>query len=79
MDPEAVFLLPSLTVGAVLIFKVLFILFSILYFLFSLIVVRQVNLMTSTIVTEGGPILRAISIVHAGLALGAIVLFIGLF
>lgn len=47
------------------------------YFIFSLIVVRQVNLMTETLVTEVSPILRAFSIIHAGLALGAVILFVG--
>ena len=56
-----------------------FLIFSILYFIFTLIVLRQVNLMTSTIKTEGGGILKALAILYAGLALGVIVLFIGLF
>lgn len=53
--------------------------FAIVYFIFTLIVVRQINLMTETIMTEGGAILRALAILHAGLAVGVIILFVGLF
>lgn len=61
------------------IFEIGFIVFGVVYFIFTLIVLRQVNLMTSTIKTEGGGILKALAILYAGLALGVIVLFIGLF
>lgn len=60
-------------------FEIGFLAFGIVYFIFTLIVLRQVNLMTSTIKTEGGGLLKAIAILYAGLALGVIVLFIGLF
>ncbi|MFA5932629.1 MAG: DUF5657 family protein [Microgenomates group bacterium] len=50
---------------------------SLLYFVFSLIVIRQVNLMTDTLITEVAPYLRAFAIIHAGVALGIIILFIG--
>lgn len=48
-----------------------------LYFVFSLIVARQINLMTETLVTENSPSLRAFAIIHCGLAIGVIILFIG--
>jgi hypothetical protein len=48
-----------------------------LYFIFSLIVVRQINLMTETLITEVAPFLRAFGILHCGVALGIIILFIG--
>lgn len=51
--------------------------FAIVYFIFTLIVVRQVNLMTETVMTEGGAILRALAILLAGLAVGVIILFVG--
>lgn len=60
-----------------LIVKATFILLAGLYFVFSLIVVRQVNLMTETLITEVAPFLRAFAIIHAGAALGIIILFIG--
>jgi len=48
-----------------------------LYFVFSLIVIRQIHLMTEIVMTEAAPIMRAFSIIHAGLALGIVILFIG--
>lgn len=58
--------------------KLLLLLLVFCYFLFSLVVVRQVTLMTETLMTESAPVLRAMSIIHAGFALGVIILFIGI-
>lgn len=66
------FLLDSL----IFIFDVGFVLFATAYFLFSLILVRQVHLMTETVLTEGGAILRAFGIFHSGIALLLVILFI---
>lgn len=60
-------------------FEIGFLAFGVVYFIFTLIVLRQVNLMTATVKTEGGGILKGLAILYAGLALGVIVLFIGLF
>lgn len=59
-------------------FKVGIMILGGLYFIFSLVIVRQVSLMTETLITEVAPLLRAFSIIHAGLALGIIILFIGI-
>jgi hypothetical protein len=59
------------------ILKILFVVFSIVYFLFSLVLVRQIFLMTDTVITEGGPLLRFFAILFAGVALGIVILFIG--
>lgn len=56
-----------------------FLAFAVLYFIFTLIVLRQVNLMTGTIKTEGGGIIKALAILYCGLSLGIVVLMIGLF
>ena len=56
-----------------------FLAFAVLYLVFTLIVLRQVNLMTSTIKTEGGGAIKAAAILYCGLSLGIIVLMIGLF
>lgn len=71
----------SLTLASIIsgAFEIGFLVFGIIYFIFTLIVLRQVNIMTDTIKTEGGGILKAIAILYAGLALGVIILFIGLF
>lgn len=60
-----------------LVFKIGLLLLFGLYFVFSLIIVRQVKLMTQTLITEFDPVIYALSIVHSGLALGVIVLFLG--
>lgn len=58
--------------------RVIILVAAVLYFIFSLIVVRQVNLMTETLITEVAPLLRAAAIIHAGVALGVIILLVGL-
>ncbi|MBI2022453.1 hypothetical protein HYS97_01205 [Candidatus Daviesbacteria bacterium] len=65
--------------GLSLVFKVGFVAFALLYFIFSLIVIRQVNIMTEAVATEGAPVLKALAIIHTGLALGVLILFIGFF
>lgn len=54
------------------------ILILVLYALFALLIVRQVSLMSSTLITPVSPILKAFSIVHAGFAIGFILLGFGL-
>lgn len=44
------------------------------YFVFSLIVLRQVKLMSTTVVTEGGAILKMLAWIHSVAALGVILL-----
>ena len=61
------------------VFKFGFIVFMVLYFIFTLIVLRQINLMTNTIITEGGPILRVLGIIYTVLALAILVFFIFFF
>lgn len=51
---------------------------AVLHFVFTLFVVRQVQLMTDTVMTEVSPLLRAMSIIYAGLGLGIVVLLLGL-
>jgi hypothetical protein len=53
-----------------------FVILFIFYFLFSLVVIRQVNLMTETVITEGAPLLRFLAILHAGIVLAVIVMYI---
>lgn len=78
MVPDGGTFLPVFAIDLVwLTVKILLVLLSVLYFIFSLIVVRQVNLMTDTLITEVAPFLRAFAIIHAGVALGIVILFIG--
>lgn len=48
------------------------------YAIFALIVVRQVDLMSRTLITPVSPVLKAFSIFHAGFALGLIILAWGI-
>lgn len=59
-----------------IIFRFGFAVFAVLYFIFTLVVIRQVNLMTQTVVTEGGFLLRLASYIYAVLGLGVLVFFI---
>jgi len=61
------------------ILKGFFLVAFVMYFLFSLVIIRQVQLLTDIIITEVSPVLRALTILHAGFALGIIILFLGLF
>lgn len=52
--------------------------FLVLYAIFALIIVRQVDLMGKTLKTPVAPIIKAIAIIHAGFAVGFVVLVVGL-
>lgn len=57
--------------------KIVILIFFVFYVIFSLIIVRQVDLMSKSLITPVSPVVRAISIINAGLAIGFIILFIG--
>lgn len=48
------------------------------YAIFALIIVRQVDLMSKTLITKISPIVKSAAIVHAGFAIGLIVLVWGI-
>ena len=48
------------------------------YAIFALLIVRQVDLMGKTLITPVSPLVKAIAIIHAGFAIGSIILSIGL-
>ena len=58
--------------------KVAILIILVFYAIFALIVVRQVDLMSKTIITKVSPILKAFSVIHAGFAIGLIVLTWGI-
>ncbi len=58
------------------VFAISMVILAVFYFFFSLIVLRQVNLMSEVVITEGSAILRALAILHAGIALAVILLLI---
>lgn len=49
-----------------------------LYAIFALIIVRQVDLMSKTLVTNISPIVKSLAIIHAGFAIGLIILVFGI-
>lgn len=60
---------------AVLLFlKTAILLILVFYAIFALMVVRQVDLMSKTLITKVSPILKGAAIIHAGFAIGLIVL-----
>lgn len=72
-------LLPIFSMSSVwVLIELLIILLSVLNFIFSLIVVRQVDFMADTIITDVTPILKGLSIIYAGVSLGVTVLLIGM-
>lgn len=79
MIPSTTPLLTMLFNNFAPVFKFGFIIFSILHFIFTLIVLRQINLMTQTIITEGGPILRILGIIYTVFALLVLIYFIVFF
>lgn len=63
----------------VLIFlKVVILLILTFYAIFALLIVRQVDLMSKTLITTVSPILKGFSIIHAGFVIGLIVLVAGI-
>lgn len=65
--------------GAMLVFlKAAILLILIFYAIFALMIVRQVDLMSKTLITSVSPILKAFSIIHAGIAIGFIILVWGI-
>lgn len=48
-----------------------------LYIIFSLLIVRQVSIMSRTLITPVSPVVKAFAIIHAGFAIAFFVLVIG--
>lgn len=64
------FLVPFFRFGILLIL--------VFYAIFALLIVRQVDLMSKTLITPVSPIVKAISILHAGFAVGFVLLAYGI-
>jgi hypothetical protein len=69
---------PSILFNLTFFVKVAVLILLFLYVIFSLIVVRQVDLMARTLITPVSPIVKAISIVNAGFAVGFLILAFGI-
>ena len=59
------------------IIKIAILLILSIYAIFALLIVRQVTSMTKTLITAVSPAVRVIAFLHAGFALGLIVLMLG--
>lgn len=68
VDPEVVLFFLKWTILIILSF----------YAIFSLIIVRQVDLMSKTLITSVTPFVRAFVVLHAGFAIGFIFLAFGI-
>lgn len=78
MSTETITTFSLLSVASIwLVVKISLLILAGLYFIFSLIIIRQVSLMTDTLITEVSPILRVFAFAHTVLALGIIILMIG--
>ena len=66
------------TQAALVLLKAAILIILIFYAIFALMIVRQVDLMSKTLITPVSPIVKAVSIVHAGFAIALIVLAWGI-
>lgn len=66
------------TTATILLFiKIAILVLLFLYIIFSLVIVRQVNLMSKTLITPVAPIVKALAIFNAGFAIAFFVLALG--
>ena len=59
-------------------FRVAILIILFFYAIFALLILKQVDSMVKTLITGVSPKLRAVAIVHAGLAIGLVVLMFGI-
>jgi hypothetical protein len=75
--PTNPLLFPSdLTILAVLLTKILFIIGALLYVIFAVLVTRQIHIMRTTVMTGFSPAVQALGFLHLGLAIMVLLLFI---
>ncbi|MBI2600517.1 hypothetical protein HYW42_01075 [Candidatus Daviesbacteria bacterium] len=58
-------------------FRYVVLLLLVFYAIFALIIVRQVDLMGKTLITPISPVVTAAAIIHAGFAIGLLILVFG--
>lgn len=76
MSAESNVNLIGLLVNVWVLIKLLILSLMALYFIFSLIVLRQINLMTETLITEISPVIKGLGFIHVFLALGLLIVII---
>jgi len=58
------------------VFKTFFVLGAILYFVFAILVMRQIKVMRHTLVTKASPLIKTLGILHFGISLGVLIIFV---
>lgn len=64
--------------AALLFVKAAVLIILLFYAIFALMIVRQVDLMSKALITRVSPVISAFSILHAGIAIGLIILAWGI-
>ncbi|MFZ5376484.1 MAG: DUF5657 family protein [Patescibacteria group bacterium] len=67
---------PMITTALNYLFKIFFIAAGVLYLLFAGIIVRQINVMKSTLITQFSPIISSLGWLHLLAAVGVLGLYI---
>lgn len=60
----------------VLVFKGFFVVAALLYLIFATLVVRQINVMRTTLITSFAPFIKTLGFIHFGIAVGVFVFYI---
>lgn len=61
-----------------LFFKISILIILFFYTIFALMIVRQADLMSKTLITPVSPLVKAVAIIHAGFAIAFLVLAFGI-
>lgn len=76
MPFDSIILLPSAQLLILMLVKLFFVIGGLLYFIFGFIVVRQIQLMRSTVVTPFSSVIQLFGLVHLLFAFLVLALFI---
>lgn len=76
LDTSNSFLTGDISNVTTLLFKVLFIVAAFLYMLFAIVVVRQISIMKSTLITSFSTLLTSVGLAHLLLSIGVLIFFI---
>jgi len=66
------------TEAVLIMIKAAVLLIFIFYAIFALLIIRQVDLMSKTLITAVSPLLKALSIIHAGAVIALLILTWGI-
>jgi uncharacterized membrane protein YtjA (UPF0391 family) len=66
----------DLTAAAAALTKILFVIGALLYVVFSVVVMRQIHIMKSTVITTFSPVVQVLGYMHLAFSLMVLVLFV---